>query len=135
MIIINLLLDILINNFTSFNSYFFLTNIFNIRYKNCFIIIFVALFIDIYIGHTFLFNIIILLGIYLIDKILLKRKKGFLCNIAINTLNYLIYILSLYVWFNYNNINIICALKLILINYPINVVYYLINYRLILVKN
>ena len=57
MIILNLLLDILINNFTMFTSTFVIANIFYITKNKYYLIVLVAMFLDLVIMHTYLLQI------------------------------------------------------------------------------
>ena len=58
MIIFNFLLDLIMANYTIIPTYFFLVNIYKIPLRYCLIIIFIALFIDIFITRSIL-NIIV----------------------------------------------------------------------------
>lgn len=127
MIILNLILDILIANLTGFSTYFLLVNIYKIPSRYFLIIILIALFIDIVIFHS-PFNIIILPLIYFLFH--RRKEKNLLLNILNNTLIYVIYIISLYLIFNYQNSNLFYLIKYLLINYPFYFIYLLISSRL-----
>lgn len=129
MIVFNLLLDIFLTNATIFYSYFFLVNIFNIPYR-CYLIIFLtALFIDLFITNTFLLNVLVISLLYFLEKIFCKRVKSLKRNILLNSFNYLVYILSLYLFYNYQNLNM-HIFKFLLFNYPLFIIYCLISYKI-----
>lgn len=130
MIIINLFLDILVNNLTIFNTYFILTNIYNLPLKYLSLLIGISFFIDLFITHTYFLNLIILISSYFLIKYGFKHKKGILKNIFLNTLIYIFYIFSLYLYFNYQNINLLYIGKYLLFNYPLYFIYVLLSYKL-----
>ena len=132
MIALNLLLDILIANFTIFHSYFFLINIFKIRYRYVLLLVLIAIFIDTFITHTILLNIIVLLIIYFIEKKYFYKHENLLKNVLLNVVNFFIYNLCLYLFFHYQNINILVFFKNIYIDFIIYVIYCLISYKLYL---
>lgn len=131
MIILNLLLDILINNFTMFTSTFVIANIFYITKNKYYLIVLVAMFLDLVIMHTYFFNLIIFNTIYWGEFKLLKLKNKIAYNLIGNTLNYIIFLGGIYLYFNYQNINIVYCLKILLFNYPIYFIYLLISYKII----
>ena len=125
MIIFNFLLDLIMANYTIIPTYFFLVNIYKIPLRYCLIIIFIALFIDIFITRSIL-NIIVLPILYF--SLRNKKNKNKLSNtIIINSLIYLIYVGILYLYFNYTNINFIYIIKYLLLNYPVYLIYVLIS--------
>lgn len=84
--------DILIYNFTDFNTYLFLLNFIN--YKNIYKLCWIAIFLDFIIFHTIYKNILIILFMILINKYLLKvNKKNLLTYIVTNILNYSFFII------------------------------------------
>ena len=129
MIIFNLLLDILINNMTIFHTYFFLINIFKIPLRYFSLLIVSAIFIDLFLTHTYFLNLIWLLIFYFIFRQKGKHKSLFK-NIVINSGAYVFYILSLYLYFNYRDINIFYLSKYLLFNYPVYLIYILISYKI-----
>ena len=131
MIILNLLLDILINNFTMFTSTFVIANIFYITKNKYYLIFLVAMFLDLVIMHTYFFNLIIFNTIYWGEFKLLKLKNKIAYNLIGNTLNYIIFLGGIYLYFNYQNINIVYCLKILLFNYPLYFIYLLISYKII----
>ena len=127
MIIINLIEDLLIANLTIFPTYFILINIFKVPLRYSLIIILIALFLDIYVLHC-IFNIIILPILYIL---LYKKKISKLSqNILFNSISYLLYISSLYLLFNYNQIDCLYLAKYLLFNYPLYLIYVLISYKI-----
>lgn len=131
MIALNVLLDILICHYTAFYTYFFLTNIFYFPKRYFIIIILLAIFIDMNITHTLLFNLIFLSFIYISEKILIKRRLKIISNILINSFNLILYIVSLYLIFNFKNPDFIYLIKVIAYIYPVHLIYYLISYKII----
>ncbi len=86
-----LILDILIYNYTSFKSYFFLTNI---NSKSLIYNIAIALFIDLFITHAMLLNTIYVICMYLLHKYLKINYYNvinyYLFNISIIYIYYII---------------------------------------------
>ena len=120
MIIINLIEDLLIANLTIFPTYFILINIFKVPLRYSLIIILIVL-------HC-IFNIIILPILYIL---LYKKKISKLSqNILFNSISYLLYISSLYLLFNYNQIDCLYLAKYLLFNYPLYLIYVLISYKI-----
>lgn len=89
---IKVFIDSLIYNFTPFKSFFFLTNINN---KSLVYNISVALFIDLFIAHSYFLNTIFIIGIYLIHKYIKINYYNvinyYLFNIFIVFLYYIIF--------------------------------------------
>ena len=110
----NLLLDIIIYNYTPYLSFFFILNINN---KNYLYNLSIALFIDIFITHTYILNAIFITIFFILRKIININNifKYYLFNLGI----VLIYFLIL------NNISLINILNVILINS----IYILISYK------
>ena len=94
---IYLLLDILIYNLTKYQSYFFLINLSN---KDLLTNMIIALTIDLCIMHTFFLNTLIILGLYLIKKYLLKiNLHNFITFLFYNLFNLGIYFLIMHIYF------------------------------------
>ena len=127
--IINLILDILISNFTIFNSYFFLVNIFKIPIYNILQIILIAIFIDLFITNTFLINLIVILIIYFMSKYIFKNINSCWQNILVNTFNYVIYVVTFYLILNYKQPDFIYLLKYLSFSYPLYFIYVLLSYK------
>jgi len=131
MIYLLLILDIIINNFSKYNSYFFIIFLYNKRYKDYLL---TGLILDILIFDKFLINTIILSVIYIFNKIFKElNKKNKYNYIFINIFNYILYIiLSNIVLLNsFYNIFLQIGQNLI-----INIIFYILSYRLkYVVKN
>ena len=72
MIYVLLLLDILINNYTIYTSFFFIIYLYNKSYKYY---LFTGLVLDLLIFNTYFYNIIILSIIFLLNKLLKDLNK------------------------------------------------------------
>ena len=126
MIFILLILDILINNYTIYTSFFFIVYLYNKPYK-CYL--YTGLILDLIIFDTSFYNIIILSGIYLMNKLLSSLNKDNFYNfIFITIYDYLLYIIfsNLIVLNNLNYIFLSIGSNLI-----INIIFYILSYRLI----
>ncbi len=119
---IYLLLDILIYNYTIYNTYFFLMSIIHRSYLT---VLFIGFILDFVILHTYFFNILYLTIAYLITKFILKRRNiiiyylymltvvlgyFFLSNILFNTLSFhnlgqIIILNSIFILISYKNNN------------------------------
>ncbi len=125
MIYLFILLDVLINNYTKYTSYFFLLYLYNKPYKYYLL---TALILDLIIFKSF-YNIIILTIIYIINYIFKDLNKKNIYNyLFINIFNYIIYIIL-------SNIFIWNSLQIILIkigkNIFFNLIIFLLSYSLI----
>lgn len=88
-----LLIDILIYNFTSFNTYFFLISLIITAPKNIVDFLIVGLIIDFIILNTPLITTIFLILLFIFNKKFLKiNKRTFFNYFSINCLNLLIYL-------------------------------------------
>ena len=86
-----LLLDILINNYTPYTSFFFILFLYNKTYKYYLI---TGLFLDLVIFNTHFYNLIILTIMYFSNKIMRElNKNNFGVFLFINTFNYLLFII------------------------------------------
>ena len=124
MIYLLLLLDIVCNNYASYNTYFFIIYLYNKTYKYYLL---TGLILDLIVFKTLLINTLILSIIYLLNKVFKDLNKFNLYNyIFINLFNYLLFIfLSNIIYFDtLNNILILLGKNLI-----INVVFYTLSYR------
>ena len=129
MIVLNLILDIIISNYTIFNPYFFLLNFYNIPLKYLILIIVVGLYIDIFLIHTYFLTTMFLFIIYFIlRKIKYKNRLG--KNIFINSIIFILYVSFLYLFYNYKDLNLVFLIKFIFKNYIVYFVYNLISYKL-----
>ena len=120
-----ILLDVLINNYTKYTSYFFILYLYNKPYKYYLL---TALILDLIIFKSF-YNIIILTIIYIINYIFKDLNKKNIYNyLFINIFNYIIYIIL-------SNIFIWNSLQIILIkigkNIFFNLIIFLLSYSLI----
>lgn len=107
---INLLLDILIYNYTFYKSFLFLLNIFD---KSLLYNILIGLFIDLFIIHTFPFTTIYLITIWFIKTKLKINFRNFYIFYLFNIINIVIY----YLLFSlFNNFNISSIINIIFIN-------------------
>lgn len=120
-----LLLDILIYNLTTYNTYFFLISILLFNKKEFNKIILIGLIIDLIITNKPFLNTIILFIIFIINKKYLKLYKHKLKDyVLLNIFNFTIYYASLSIItgsFNYN-----VFLTDIIINY----IFYALSYNL-----
>lgn len=121
-----LLLDILINNYTPYTSFFFILFLYNKTYKYYLI---TGLFLDLVIFNTHFYNLIILTIMYFSNKIMRElNKNNFSVFVFINTFNYLLFIiLSNLLTFN----NIPYILVSIGSNLVINLTFYILSFRLL----
>ena len=121
-----LLLDILINNYTPYTSFFFILFLYNKTYKYYLI---TGLFLDLVIFNTLFYNLIILDTMYFSNKIMRElNKNNFGVFLFINTFNYLLFIiLSNLLTFN----NIPYILVSIGSNLVINLTFYILSFRLL----
>ncbi len=121
-----LLLDILINNYTPYTSFFFILFLYNKTYKYYLI---TGLFLDLVIFNTHFYNLIILTIMYFSNKIMRElNKNNFGVFLFINTFNYLLFIiLSNLLTFN----NIPYILVSIGSNLVINLTFYILSFRLL----
>ena len=125
MIFLLAFLDILINNYTRYTSFFFIIYLYNKSYKYYLI---TALILDFIIFDTYFYNLIILSTIYLFSKIFISlNKNNFFNYVFINIFNFIIYIIISNL-FMYNSIeNILISIGNYLI---INILFYILSYRL-----
>ena len=130
MIIINFLIDVIICNLTIFPTYFFLTNLNIISKRYILLLIGLLIFIDIFITRTWFLNLILVTLLYFFQQHFLK-KNNLVKNILINSFSYVIYIIALYLYFNFKSIDYIYLLKYIFLNYPLYLIYLLISYKIL----
>ena len=124
MIYLLVILDILLNNYSNFNTYFFIIYLYNKNYKYYLL---TGLILDLIIFNSF-YNTIILSIIYLFNKIFKDLNKNNIYNyIYINSFNYLMYIIL-------TNVFVLNSIKEILLsigyNLLINVFFYILSYNL-----
>lgn len=130
MILINLLLDIILTNHIILHSYFYISNIFKVRYRYFIIIPLTSILVDLFITHTYGYNVILLTFLYFIEKKFFLKKDNFLTCLLLNIFNYFIYSFGLYLYFNIKSIDIIFFLKNCALSIIIYVIYCLISYKL-----
>lgn len=123
MIYFFVLIDILINNYTKYTSYFFIVYLYNKSYKYYLL---TGLILDLLIFNTF-YNTLILSCIYFINKIFKDLNKKNIYNyLFINIFNYIIYILLInFLLFN----SLSNTLILLGSNLIVNTFFYLLNYK------
>ncbi len=124
MIYVLLIIDILINNYTKYTSYFFITYLYNKPYKYYLI---TALILDLVIFKG-LYNTIILTFMYLCNKIFKPLNKNNLFSyLFITIFNYIFYIL-------FSNLLLFNNITIILIkigkNLIFNLIFYLLSFNL-----
>lgn len=125
MIYLLLLLDILINNYTSYTSYFFIIYLYNKPFKYYLL---TGLILDLIIFKSLFINTLILSLIYLLNKVFKDLNKSNIYNyIFINIFNYIAFIiLSNIMYFtNIDNILILLGSNLL-----INIIFYILSYRM-----
>lgn len=130
MILINLLLDIILTNHIILHPYFYISNIFKARYRYFIIIPLTSILVDLFITHTYGYNLILLTFLYFIEKKFFLKKDNFLTCLLLNIFNYFIYSFGLYLYFNIKSIDIIFFLKNCALSIIIYVIYCLISYKL-----
>lgn len=124
MIYFLIFIDILLNNYSNFNTYFFIIYLYNKKYKYYLL---TGLILDLIIFKN-IYNIIILTIIYFLNKIFKDLNKNNIYNyLFINSFNYLVYIVlsNLLVFNNIKDILLSIGLNLI-----INLLFYLLSYNL-----
>ena len=123
MIYFLIILDILINNYTKYTSYFFIIYLYNKPYRYYLL---TGLILDFIIFKTYYFNIIILSIIYIINKIFKGlNKDSIYIYLLVNIFNYLLFIiLSNLAMFN----SVFNILILLGYNLIINLIFYLLSY-------
>lgn len=129
MIFLWLIIDILINNYTKFTSFFFIIYLYNKSYKYY---LYLGIILDFIIFNTYFYNIIIFTIIYLMNKPLKELNMNNIWNyIFVNIYNYLLYIIfsNLFVFNNLNHIFLSIGNNLI-----INIIFYILSFRIYLNK-
>ena len=120
------ILDILVNNYTKYTSYFFLISLYNKSFKYYLL---AGLILDTLIFNTMFLNTIILIIMYFLNKIFTNLNKENIFNFLFFSLfNYIVYI-TLTNLFMLNNIFHI----LMQIGYHlfINILFYILAFRII----
>lgn len=124
MIYLYLLLDILVYNFTIYNSYFFLVGLINKKYIYY---LSTGLIIDFILLNTFFINTIVLTFIYIVNKFFKRFNiKSFTIYIINLMVDYILYITLTFLITN-NNFNII--LITIGLNLFVNTIFYILSYK------
>lgn len=125
MTILFLILDILIYNFTEFNTFFFLISLIYFDEKDYLKVIMLGLFIDLILLNTLFINTCILLLIFIFNKKVIKLKTRSLSNyFYINLCNLLLY--NVFLILINQNLNI----NTFIISIVINSIFYLLSYNL-----
>jgi len=125
MIYLLLIIDVLLNNFTSYTSYFFIIFLYNKPYK---FFLLTGVILDFIIFNNLFLNTILLSVIYLCNKVFKDlNKHNFYNYIFINIFNYLLFIIlsNLLMCNNITNILIIIGSSLL-----INLIFYVLSYRI-----
>lgn len=87
-----LLLDILIYNFTKYNTYLILLNFVTLKNKKT--ILFLALFLDCIVFHTWYKNLIVFLILLLFNEYIYNfNTKQIVSYLAVSILNYVLFLL------------------------------------------
>ena len=125
MIYLLLLLDIIINNYTNFTSFFFLVYLYKKPYKYYLL---TALILDFIVFNSY-YNIIILSALYLMNKIFKDlNKDNFYSYLFAVTFNYIYYIILS----NLLSLNSILSILFIIgKNLFINLLFYLLMYNIL----
>ena len=106
-----LLIDILIYNYTSLPSLFFILNLNSRDYLK---VLIVGLFLDLLVLHTLFLNTIFLTSIYLLRKYYLKiNLNNFLIYYSFNLIVMIIYYLVMNLIFKYISLNYLLIIILI----------------------
>lgn len=125
MILLLILLDILINNYTNYYSYFFLIYLYNKSYKYYLL---TGIILDFIIFNTYFYNIIILSLMYIINKIFKDlNKNNFYVFMFYMLFNYLTYIVLSNILIN-GMYNILINIGF---NLLINLLFYILFFRMI----
>ena len=125
MIYLLFLLDILINNYTSYTSYFFIIYLYNKSYKYYLL---TGLILDLVIFKSLFTNTLILSLIYLFNKVFKELNKTNIFNyIFINIFNYIVFIFLTNIMFLRNLDTILILLGN---NLLINTIFYILSYRI-----
>lgn len=126
MIFLLILLDVLINNYTKYTSYFFIVYLYNKPYK---FYLLTALILDFIIFNTLFYNTIILTIMYFFNKIFKDLNKNNFYNfIFISIFNYIIFII-LTSLINFQSISAI--LTNIGMHLIINLLFYILSFRVV----
>ena len=124
MIFFLIILDVLINNYSNFTSFFFLIYLYNKPYKYY---VLTALILDLVIFNHPFYNLIFLSVIYLLNKVFTDLNKNNILNfIFINTFNLIVYIIL-------SNLSSYFSIPVILVNIGnslfINLLFYMLSYN------
>lgn len=126
MIYLLILLDVLINNFTQYTSYFFIIYLYRKKYRYYLL---TGLILDFLIFNTFFLNTIILTIMYICNKVFKDLNKNNFYNfIFVSVFNYLIYIILTNIVMINNVVNILINIGM---NLFINVVFYILSFRVV----
>jgi len=120
-----ILLDVLINNYTKYTSYFFIIYLYNKSYKYYLI---TGLILDFIIFDKLLMNTLVLTIMFFINKLFKDLNKNNIYNyIFVNFFNYLLFIIIS----NLLSINSIYNILIIIgKNLVINVLFYILSHRI-----
>lgn len=125
MILLLIFLDVLINNYTKYTSFFFIIYLYNKSYKYYLITAFI---LDFIIFNTYFYNLIILTIMYFCNKSFKNLNKNNIYNyVFINIHNYILYIFI-------SKLLMINSLENILVSIGshllVNITFYLLSFRL-----
>ena len=126
MIYLLIILDVIINNFTKYTSYFFLIYLYKKEYRYYLL---TGLILDLLIFNTFLLNTLILTVMYICNKVFKELNKNNFYNfLFVTVFNYLLYIIltNLITINNVPNILINIGMNLL-----INILFYILSFRLV----
>lgn len=108
---IYLFLDILIYNYTSYKTFFFLLNINNINYIK---VLSIGIILDYFILNTYFLNVLLLTTLYILRKYIFKNTiNHFPYYLLFNIFCLLLYYLITNIVFNYLNIRLIISILII----------------------
>ena len=126
MIYLLILLDIIINNFTAYTSYFFIIYLYKKEYRYYLL---TGLILDLLIFNTLLLNTIILTIMYICNKVFKELNKNNFYNfIFVTVFNYLLYIILTNLIMINNVPNILINIGM---NLFINLVFYILSFRVV----
>lgn len=129
MIYFLLVLDILVNNFTKYTSYFFIIYLYQKPFKYYLL---TGLILDFLIFNTMFLNTIILLIMYFFNYIFKDlNKENFGNYILITCFNYLMYIILTNLVMTKNIDYILIQIGL---NLTINLIFYILSFRIVRIR-
>ena len=125
MIIGVILLDVIMGNYSIFNTYFFIPFLYRKSYKHYLL---VGLILDLIIFRCIFYNTIILTILYLLNIFFRNLKKNNVINyVIVSIINYILFIMISNIIFNNNFINIF---NIIIYNFLINLFFIFLSYKI-----